>query len=177
MGDALKSSETTTIENIRKIRSGEGGLTLLTDDVMDVSNEISENDVVDTAMPQSVRLLTKPYMDSLVDLVEIKSWTHLFMIKSPVLHEEQVREFYYNVDFVEDGSLNIWVGNKNLYLDEKLLGKIMEVPREGIRSVVRQSCTNKFVKECSKLPDMRRAGVQKKLMKGEYQLLFEFVNK
>ncbi|KAH0737953.1 hypothetical protein KY290_036658 [Solanum tuberosum] len=34
-----------------------------------------------------------------------------------------------------------------------------------------------FVKECSKIPKTRRAGIQKKLMKGEYQLLFEFINK
>ncbi|KAK4722021.1 hypothetical protein R3W88_012254 [Solanum pinnatisectum] len=75
------------------------------------------------------------------------------MTKFPVLHEEQVREFYYNVEFVEDDSLHTWVGNKSLYLDEELLEKILE------------------------LPDMHCAGVQKKIMKGEYQLLFEFVNK
>ncbi|KAG5614474.1 hypothetical protein H5410_014298 [Solanum commersonii] len=30
----------------------------------------------------------KPDMDSLADLVEIQSWTHLFMTKSPILHED-----------------------------------------------------------------------------------------
>ncbi|KAH0767524.1 hypothetical protein KY285_003395 [Solanum tuberosum] len=116
-------------------------------------------------------------MDSLADLVELQSWTHLFITKSHVLHEEQVREFYYNVEFVEDGSLNTLVGNESLRLDEELLGKILEVPKQGTRSMVGKSCTKQFVKECSKLPHMRHAGVQKNLMKGEYQLLFEFVNK
>ncbi|KAH0632621.1 hypothetical protein KY284_035407 [Solanum tuberosum] len=59
-----------------------------------------------------------PGMDSLADLVEIQSWTHLFMTKSPVLHEKKVREFNYNVEFTDDGSLNTWVGNESLHLDE-----------------------------------------------------------
>ncbi|KAK4731299.1 hypothetical protein R3W88_024287 [Solanum pinnatisectum] len=75
-------------------------------------------------------------MNSLADLVEIQSWTHLFMTKFPIMHEEQVREFYYNVEFTEDGSLNMMVGDKMVHLNEELLGEILEVPREGIRSVV-----------------------------------------
>ncbi|KAH0765633.1 hypothetical protein KY285_001504 [Solanum tuberosum] len=116
-------------------------------------------------------------MNSLYDLVEIQSWTHLFQTKSPVLHEEELREFYYNIEFEEDGSINTRVGDKSLHLTEDLLGKILEVLREGTRFVVGKTCTEEFVKECSKIPNTRRAGIQKKLMKGEYQLLFEFVNK
>lgn len=33
-------------------------------------------------------IIHKPGMDSLYDLVEIPSWSHLFKTKSPVLHEE-----------------------------------------------------------------------------------------
>ncbi|KAG5611590.1 hypothetical protein H5410_022871, partial [Solanum commersonii] len=110
-------------------------------------------------------IITKHGMNSLYDLVEIQSWTHLFMTKSPVLHEE------------EDGSINTRVGDTNLHLIEDLLGQILEVPREGTRSVIRKTCTAEFVKECSKIPNTRRVGIQKKLMKGEYKLLFEFVNK
>ncbi|KAG5622996.1 hypothetical protein H5410_008214 [Solanum commersonii] len=147
--------------------------------------EVSKQSIIDNLRLQKVlggrvfdpEICTKSGMESLADLVEIQSWTHLFMIKSSVLHKEKVREFYYNVDFADDGSLDTWVGNKNVLLDEELMGQILEVPREGIRSVVGKSCTKQFMKECSKLPDMRRAGVQKKLMKREYQLLFEFVNK
>ncbi|KAH0633037.1 hypothetical protein KY284_035823 [Solanum tuberosum] len=109
--------------------------------------------------------ITKPGMDSLYDLVEIQSWTHLFQIKSPVLYEEEVCEFYYNIEFAEDGSINTRVGEKSLHLDEDLLEQILEVPREGIRFVVEKTCTTKFVKECSKIPNTRRTGVQKKLMK------------
>ncbi|KAK4734070.1 hypothetical protein R3W88_008331 [Solanum pinnatisectum] len=116
-------------------------------------------------------------MNSLADLVEIQSWTHLFMTKSPIMHEDQVREFYYNVEFNENGSLHMMVEDKKLHLNEELLGEILEVPREGIRSTIGKLYTKHFSTECSKLSDMHRVGIQKKLMKGEYQLLFEFINK
>ncbi|KAK4713612.1 hypothetical protein R3W88_019519 [Solanum pinnatisectum] len=116
-------------------------------------------------------------MNSLADIVEIQSWTHLFMTKFPILHKEQVREFYYNVEFTEDGSLNTLVGDKSVHLNEELLGKILDVPRKGTTSVVEKPCSQNFANECSKHPDMHHVDIQKKLMKGEYQLLFEFVNK
>ncbi|KAG5585860.1 hypothetical protein H5410_046294 [Solanum commersonii] len=122
-------------------------------------------------------IITKPWRDSLYDRVEIQSWTHLFQIKSLVLHEEEARESYYNIEFAEDGSINTRVGDKSLHLDEDLLGQLLEVPREGIRSLVRKSCTTEIVKEFSKIPNTRRVGVQKKLMKREYQLMLKFVNK
>ncbi|KAK4714505.1 hypothetical protein R3W88_020412 [Solanum pinnatisectum] len=89
------------------------------------------------------------------------------MTKSPVMHEDQVREFYYNTEFNEDGSLHTLVGDKRVQLNEELLGEILEVPKEGIRSMAGKLCTQHFANEF----------IQKKLMKGEYQLLFEFVNK
>ncbi|WMV09722.1 hypothetical protein MTR67_003107 [Solanum verrucosum] len=147
--------------------------------------EDTKQDIINNLRVQNVlggrvfdpTILKKPGMNLLGDLVEIQSWTHLFMTKSPVMHEDQVREFYYNVEFNEDGSLHTLVGDKRIHLNEELLGVILEVPREGIRSVAGKLCTKHFSNECSKLPDMHCAGIQKKLMKGEYQLLFEFVNK
>ena len=53
-----------------------------------------------------MNIVNQPRMDSLHDIVEIQSWMHLFDFKSLVLHEEEVREFYYNITFGEDGSLN-----------------------------------------------------------------------
>ena len=38
-------------------------------------------------------IITLPGMDSLHDMVEIQSWMHLFDKKSPILNEEEVREF------------------------------------------------------------------------------------
>ncbi|KAH0739679.1 hypothetical protein KY290_038384 [Solanum tuberosum] len=113
-------------------------------------------------------IITKHGMNSLYDFVEIQSWTHLFQTKSLILNGEKVREFYYNIEFEEDGSINTRVGDKRLHLTEDLLGKILEVLREGTRSVVRKTCSVEFVKECFKIPNTRRAGIQKKLMKGKY---------
>lgn len=62
----------------------------------------------------------------LVNVVELKSWTHLFVDDVHVLHEAQVSEFYYNAAFVEDGSLNSQVGNKRFHLDEKNVGRNLE---------------------------------------------------
>ncbi|KAG5599658.1 hypothetical protein H5410_031028, partial [Solanum commersonii] len=52
-------------------------------------------------------------MSTLVDIVEIQSWTHLFMTKSPILYDEQVREFYYTMELTEDGSLNTLIQLKH----------------------------------------------------------------
>uniref|UniRef100_A0A0V0GS85 Putative ovule protein n=1 Tax=Solanum chacoense TaxID=4108 RepID=A0A0V0GS85_SOLCH len=81
------------------------------------------------------------------------------MTKSLVMHEDQVREFYYNVKFNEDGSLQTLVGDKRMHLNEKLLEEILEVPREGIRFVAGKLYTQHSANECSKLPDMHRAGI------------------
>ncbi|KAH0664993.1 hypothetical protein KY285_026199 [Solanum tuberosum] len=110
-------------------------------------------------------IITKHGMNSLYDLMEIQSWTHLFQTKSPVLHDEEVREFYYNIEFEENGSINTRVRDKRLHLTEDLLGQILEVPREGTRSIIGKTCTLEFVKECSKITNTRRARIQKKLMK------------
>ena len=55
--------------------------------------------------------------------------------------------------------------------------KILKEPRDGTRSVVGKTCLVEFVTLCSKLPTTKCAGLFKKVMKSEYQLVFEFVNK
>ncbi|KAK4721732.1 hypothetical protein R3W88_011965 [Solanum pinnatisectum] len=207
MGDAMRFSILTTAENRKKMKSSVEIFEIPATDVVDVSIDGSEHEsvkevskekgknklsnlekertIINNLRQQNVLggrvfdmdIILKPGMDSLHDLLEIQSWLHLFQIKSPILHEEEVRESYYNIDFGEDGSITSRVGNKNLYLDEDLLGQILAVPRGEIRSLVKKTYTTKFVKECSKIPNTCRAGIQKKLIKGLYQLLFEFVNK
>ena len=116
-------------------------------------------------------------MDSLHDMVEIQSWMHLFNKKSPIIYEEEVHEFYYNIQCKEDGSILTRVNDIAVHLDEFLLGKILRVPREGTRSVTGKTCSIEFVSLVSKLPTTKVAGFFKKVMKSEYQLVFEFVNK
>ncbi|KAG5611917.1 hypothetical protein H5410_023198 [Solanum commersonii] len=176
-----KSSEITTTENQRRRRSGDVVIELSTDDVVDVSNELSEKESMDEDIPLVVAEKGKRETSQ----GEIQDNLHprrkvlgRRVFDTKILTKlEQVQEFYYNVEFVEDGSLHTWVGNKNQYLDEELLEKILKVPIEGTRSVVGKSCSKQFVKKCSKLPDICCASMQNKIIKGEYQLLFEFVNK
>lgn len=53
--------------------------------------------------------------------------------KFPILHEKDVREFYYNIVFCEDDSINTKVGDVRVHLDEDLHGNILGFPREGIK--------------------------------------------
>ena len=122
-------------------------------------------------------IINLPGMDSLHDMVEIQSWMHLFNQKSLILHEEEVREFYYNIQFQENGSVNTKVNDIVIHPDKNLLGKILRVPRHGTRSVVGKTCSVEFVTLCSKLPTTKCAGLFKKVMKSEYQLVFDFFNK
>ncbi|TMW83964.1 hypothetical protein EJD97_000346, partial [Solanum chilense] len=110
-------------------------------------------------------------------MVEIQSWLHLFNRKSPILHKEEVCKFYYNVQFKEDGSILTRVNDITVQLDEGVLRKILRVPREGTRSVLGSTCSIEFVSVISKTPTTKVAGIYKKIMKSEYQLVFEFINK
>ena len=73
-------------------------------------------------------IINLPGMDSLHHMVEIQSWMNIFNKKSPILHEEEVREFYYNIQFQEDRSVNTIVNDIAVHVDESLLGKILRVP-------------------------------------------------
>ena len=79
-------------------------------------------------------------------------------------------KFYYNVKFKDDGSILTRVNDIDVYLDEGVLTKILRVPREGTRSVLGRTCSSEFAAVISKTPTT-------KVMKSEYQLVFEFINK
>ena len=146
---------------------------------------VNMQEVVDSLRKQAVLagrvfdmgIINLPGMDSLHHMVEIQSWLHLFNRKFPTLYEEEVREFYYNIQFKEDRSILTRVNDIAVHLDEGLLSKILKVPREGIGSVLGKTCFTEFVSLISKIPTTKVAGIYKKVMKSEYQLVFEFVNK
>ena len=116
-------------------------------------------------------------MNSLHDMVEIQSWLHLFDRKSPILHEEEVSKFYYNVKFKDDGCILTRVNDIAISLEKEVLSKILRVPKEGTRSVLGKTWSSKFASVISKTPTTKVAGIYKKIMKSEYQLVFEFINK
>ena len=51
------------------------------------------------------------------------------------------------------------------------------VPKEGTWSVLGKTCSSEFASVISKTPTTKVAGIYKKIMKSEYKLVFEFVNK
>ena len=51
------------------------------------------------------------------------------------------------------------------------------MPREGTQSVLGRTCSFEFAVVISKTPTTKVAGIYKKIMKSEYQLVFEFINK
>lgn len=64
-----------------------------------------------------------------------------------------------------------------IYLDEKVLGEIQEVPTEGICSFENKICSKKFLVITSKLGEDKSIHLFKKQMNCDYQLVFESVNK
>ncbi|KAK4737100.1 hypothetical protein R3W88_000797 [Solanum pinnatisectum] len=87
-------------------------------------------------------------MSTLFDFVSLQSWDHLFEVPAPYLHEPEVCDFYYKMDLLSDGEgVRKTVKRVKISLNEEILGIILGV--------------------C--LP--------KKFLKGEYKLMFEFINK
>ena len=92
-------------------------------------------------------------------MVEIQSWMHLFNRKSPILHEDKVHEFYYNIQFKKEGSILTRVNDIVVHLDKFLLGKILRVFQEGTRFVIRKTSSREFVALVLKLPTTKCVGV------------------
>ena len=69
------------------------------------------------------------------------------------------------------------MNNVAISLNEEVLGRILRVPTEGTRSVLNKTCSLEFSSMISKTPTTKVAGIYKKIMKSEYQLVFKFVNK
>ena len=88
-----------------------------------------------------------------------------------------MREFYYNIQFKEDGSILTRVNHILVHLDEGLVNKIFRVPREGTRSVAGKTWSTELMSLVSKIPITKVAGIYKKVMKSECQLVFEFFYK
>ncbi|KAG5596352.1 hypothetical protein H5410_037584 [Solanum commersonii] len=122
-------------------------------------------------------ILTQFGMGNLVDDVTIQGWNHLFKLPVPYLHEPEVREFFYKMKLLEGGGITTTVRNVEIHLDEETLGIILGVPVKGVRTIEGCKPSSKFLKHATKQGDVKRAGLSKKFLKGEYQLMFEFINK
>lgn len=121
-------------------------------------------------------ILTKLGMETLFDVVFIQEWNHLFEPPAPYLHEPEVYDFCTEWNCRKMVELQP-LSKIKIYLDEKILGIILVVPMVGIWTIEGCKPTREFMKLATKWGDIKRAGLPKKLLKGEYLLVFEFINK
>ncbi|KAH0722333.1 hypothetical protein KY290_005013 [Solanum tuberosum] len=96
--------------------------------------------------------------------------------RAPYLHKPEVREFYYKMELLSDG-VRINVKEVKIFLDKETLGIILGVPVKGIRSIEGCKPSSEFTKHATKRGYIKRAGLPNKFLRGEYQLMFEFINK
>lgn len=75
-------------------------------------------------------------MCDLADVVELQSWTPLFVGFVPYLYESQVREFYNNIVIEENSILTTKVGEIKLVLSKKVLPEVLKVQCEGISQLL-----------------------------------------
>lgn len=122
-------------------------------------------------------ILTKFGMANLVNAVTIQGWNHIFESPVPYLHEPEVREFFYMMKLLEGGGIKTIVRNMEIHLDEETLGIILGVLVVGIRTIEGCKPTGDFLKLATKGGDVKLAGLPKKFLKREYQLMFDFINK
>lgn len=101
---------------------------------------------------------------NLVDVVVILGWDHLFRWPVPTLHEWEVRQFYYNIEFLENRSFNTSIGDLSFHIDEKVLGTILKVNKERIRSVLDYAPAKSFIVEVGKMPNLSSTSVSKKFL-------------
>ncbi|KAH0745930.1 hypothetical protein KY285_007587 [Solanum tuberosum] len=122
-------------------------------------------------------ILTAFGMSNLFDAISLQGWGHLFEPPTPYLHEPEVCEFYYNMELLDDGGIRTIINDIKIFLDEESLGIILGVLVNGIQSIEDCKPSSEFLKQATKRGDIKRVGLPNKFLKGEYQLLFEFINK
>lgn len=69
------------------------------------------------------------------------------------------------------------VGDISFLVDEVVLGTTLKVDRKGVNTVIGRSPTKNFIQVSCKVQNLNASAIVKKLLKGQYQLYFEFVNK
>lgn len=75
------------------------------------------------------------------------------------------------MEVADDGSINSTANGLLFNLDEERLGKLLNIPTTGIKSVNSKLASNVFIKEIGKVPKLKRIGVPEKFLKDIYQSL------
>lgn len=81
------------------------------------------------------------------------------------------------MEIQEDGGFITKVREISFRVDEASLSKILQVKKAGIKSIVDISPSKSFSEKGGNLKKLNPSVISKKLIKGQYQLYVEFVNK
>ncbi|KAG5620861.1 hypothetical protein H5410_006079, partial [Solanum commersonii] len=111
-------------------------------------------------------ILTKFGMSNPFDAIYIQGWNHLFESPVSYLHEPEVREFFHKMELLESGGITTTVRDVEICLDEELLGIILGVPVERIRSIERCKPSSDFTILATKCGDVKHVGLPKSFAKG-----------
>ncbi|KAG5604618.1 hypothetical protein H5410_026110 [Solanum commersonii] len=84
------------------------------------------------------------------------------------MENQKMREFFYKMELLESGGIATNVRNVEICLDEEILGIILGVPMEGIRTIEGCKPSNDFTKLATKGGDVKNVGLPKRFLKGEY---------
>ncbi|KAK4725126.1 hypothetical protein R3W88_027905 [Solanum pinnatisectum] len=110
-------------------------------------------------------IITEFGMSNLFAIVSFQGWGHLFEPQHIIFMSMRM------------GGIKTTVKGVEILLDEETLGIILGVPVEGIRSIECCKPFSEFSTRSTKRGDVKHAGLPKKFLNGEYQMLFEFINK
>lgn len=94
-----------------------------------------------------------------------------------ILYEADLCEFFCKIELMDDGRITTIVNEIRMHQDEVTLGIILEVPIRGFRSIEGSKPFEEFTLQAKKMEKFKHQELPNKLQKGEYQLLFKFINK
>lgn len=93
------------------------------------------------------------------------------------MHEHEVLQLFFTFDIIGDMEISNTLRNVEICLTNDTLATILGVPRAGIQNIKGCKETGEFTKLVIKRVAFKRARLHMKFLKGEYQLIFEFMNK
>ncbi|KAK6783974.1 hypothetical protein RDI58_017428 [Solanum bulbocastanum] len=128
----------------------------------------------------------EPGLKDLKEKVDCQGWSHLLLDSHPVVHEDEVCQFYKRFKLVKGDTVETTVKGVKISFTDKDLGDILGVPNVGCGQYVKREWIEygpekSRVYLTAKFSQGRDAGEPRKVFKGEmtpaHKLLFELVNK
>lgn len=85
-------------------------------------------------------------------MVKFQKWFHLFNQPLKNLYTSKVIEFYTKREYYVGNNSTVYhVSGVKIYLDEKVLGEIVEIPTRKIISLTKKNVFNKVLGDCKQV--------------------------